>query len=91
MGEHGEGADVNVASGAGIESTAYDSPPYAVAKAALVRLTTALTGLADAGVRVTCVVPGWLGLPRAHAEWAALPERDRQLAGAGAPSSSSGP
>jgi 3-oxoacyl-[acyl-carrier protein] reductase len=43
-----------------------------VAKAGLVRLTTALAGLAQEGIRVTCVVPGWIGLPRAHAERAAL-------------------
>ena len=73
----GEGAVVNVASSAGIEGSAYGSPPYAVAKAGLVRLTTALASLADEGVRVTCVVPGWIGLPRAHAERAALSEQDR--------------
>ena len=78
MRERGEGAVVNVASSAGIESSAYGSPPYAVAKAALVRLTTALAGLAEEGVRVTCVVPGWVGLPRAQAEWAALSEHDRE-------------
>jgi NAD(P)-dependent dehydrogenase (short-subunit alcohol dehydrogenase family) len=66
------GAIVNVASSAGVETTAYNSPPYAVAKAGLVRLTTALAGLQEDGIRVTCVVPGWIGLPRAHAERAAL-------------------
>jgi 3-oxoacyl-[acyl-carrier protein] reductase len=68
----GRGAVVNVASSAGVETTAYRSPPYAVAKAGLVRLTTALAGLAEEGVVVSCVVPGWVGLPRAHAERAAL-------------------
>ena len=72
MRERGEGAVVNVASSAGIESSAYGSPPYAVAKAGLIRLTTALAGLQAEGVRVTCVVPGWIGLPRAHTERAAL-------------------
>jgi 3-oxoacyl-[acyl-carrier protein] reductase len=48
-----------------------------VAKAGLVRLTTASAGLADDGIRVTCVVPGWIGLPRAHAERAALAPDDR--------------
>ncbi|MEO6412852.1 MAG: SDR family oxidoreductase [Pedococcus sp.] len=74
----GEGAIVNVASSAGIEASAYGSPPYAVAKAGLVRLTTTLASLADEGTRVTCVVPGWIGLPRAHAERAALSEQDRE-------------
>ncbi len=68
----GVGSVVNIASSAGIEGGGYGSPPYAAAKAGLVRLTTSLAGLGAAGVRVTCVVPGWVGLPRAHAEWAAL-------------------
>ena len=70
------GAVVNVASSAGVEEKAYGSPPYAAAKAGLVRLTTSLAGLDSDGVRVTCVVPGWVGLERAHTERAALdPER----------------
>jgi NAD(P)-dependent dehydrogenase (short-subunit alcohol dehydrogenase family) len=77
MRERGEGAVVNVASSAGIESSAYGSPPYAVGKAGLVRLTTALASLAEEGIRVTCVVPGWIGLPRAHAERAALAPDER--------------
>ena len=72
MRSRGRGAVVNVASSAGVETTAYGSPPYAVAKAGLVRLTTALAGLGEEGIRVSCVVPGWIGLPRAHAERAAL-------------------
>jgi 3-oxoacyl-[acyl-carrier protein] reductase len=78
MRERGEGAVVSVASSAGIESSAYGSPPYAVAKAGLVRLTTALAGLAEEGIRVTCVVPGWIGLPRAHAERAARAPTERE-------------
>jgi NAD(P)-dependent dehydrogenase (short-subunit alcohol dehydrogenase family) len=78
MRERGEGAVVNVASSAGIERSAYGSPPYAAAKAGLVRLTTALAGLAEEGIRVTCVVPGWIALPRAHAEWAALAPDERE-------------
>jgi len=27
---------------------------------------------AEPGVRVMCVVPDWIGLPRAHAEWSRL-------------------
>jgi 3-oxoacyl-[acyl-carrier protein] reductase len=76
--ERGAGAVVNVASSAGIEGSAYGSPPYAAAKAGLVRLTTALASLAEEGIGVTCVVPGWIGLPRAHAERAALSEQDRE-------------
>ena len=77
MRRRGRGAVVNVASSAGVETTAYGSPPYAAAKAGLVRLTTALAGLAEEGVVVTCVVPGWVGLPRAHAERAALDPDER--------------
>jgi NAD(P)-dependent dehydrogenase (short-subunit alcohol dehydrogenase family) len=72
MRARGRGAVVNVGSSAGVEESAYGSPPYAVAKAGLVRLTTALAGLQDEGIRVTCVVPGWIGLGRALVERAAL-------------------
>ncbi len=72
MRRHRSGAVVNVASSAGVEDSPYGSPPYAAAKAGVVRLTTALGGLESEGVRVTCVVPGWVGLPRAEAQWAAL-------------------
>jgi 3-oxoacyl-[acyl-carrier protein] reductase len=77
MRRRGAGAVVNVASSAGVESGAYGSPPYAAAKAGLVRLTTSLAGLAEEGVRVTAVVPGWIGLDRAHDEWDALPAAER--------------
>jgi 3-oxoacyl-[acyl-carrier protein] reductase len=77
MRRRGRGAVVNIASSAGVETTGYGSPPYAVAKAGLVRLTTALAGLQEEGIRVTCVVPGWIGLPRAHVERAALSPTDR--------------
>ena len=50
------------------------SPEYAVAKAGLIRLTTALADWSDRfGVRVACVAPGWIGLPRAVEEVAAMP------------------
>ena len=72
------GAVVNIASSAGVESGGYGSPEYAAAKAGLVRLTTALGDPRTARrARVTAVVPGWIGLPRAHEEWAALTEEER--------------
>lgn len=77
MRRRGRGAVVTIGSSAGLETTAYGSPPYAVAKAGVVRLTTALAGLQDEGIRVTCVVPGWIGLPRARAERAALAPSER--------------
>jgi NAD(P)-dependent dehydrogenase (short-subunit alcohol dehydrogenase family) len=72
------GAVVHVSSSAGRGDDAYGSPEYAVAKAGLIRLTTSLAGLADShGVRVSCVVPGWIGLDRAVAERAAMPPDER--------------
>jgi 3-oxoacyl-[acyl-carrier protein] reductase len=74
----GGGVVVNVASIAGTGSGAYGSPEYAAAKAGLIRLTSALGGLATTdGVRVNCVVPDWIGLPRAHDELAAMSEAER--------------
>lgn len=78
----GGGAVVNVASVAGTESGAYGSPTYAAAKAGLVRFTTALTGLEKTHhVRVGCIVPGWIGLPRAIAERASMTTEERAAAG----------
>lgn len=72
------GAVVNVSSSAALGTEGYGSPEYAAAKAALVRLTTALGDPATAArARVMAVVPGWIGLPRAHEEWAAMPEEER--------------
>jgi NAD(P)-dependent dehydrogenase (short-subunit alcohol dehydrogenase family) len=74
----GGGAVVNVSSSAGPARGAYASPEYAVAKAALVRFTTSLAGLADShDVRVSCVVPGWIGLDRAIRQRAQLPPNER--------------
>ncbi len=74
----GGGVVVNVASSAARGSDPYGSPEYAACKAGLVRFTTAMgRGSDGAGQRVVCVVPGWVGLPRAHEQLAALPDRDR--------------
>ncbi|MFX4285227.1 SDR family NAD(P)-dependent oxidoreductase [Janibacter sp. G349] len=78
---HGGGAVVNMSSSAGVETTAYRSPEYAAAKAGLIRFTTALADWHERyGVRVNCVVPGWVGLKRAHDELAAMPAAERGLA-----------
>jgi 3-oxoacyl-[acyl-carrier protein] reductase len=72
------GAAVSISSSAGRGTGAYGSPEYAVAKAGLIRLTTSLTDWADRfGIRVSCVVPGWIGLPRAMREVAAMPAAAR--------------
>lgn len=67
------GAVVNIASSGGYESGAYGSPEYGAAKAGLIRFTTATGDFAHRfGVRVSCVVPHWIGLPRAVAEYERL-------------------
>jgi 3-oxoacyl-[acyl-carrier protein] reductase len=78
MGAAGGGVVVCLASSAGLGSEPYDSPEYAASKAALVRFTTAMGGEAgEAAQRFVCVVPDWVGLPRAHDEFAALPASER--------------
>ena len=73
------GAVVNVGSSGGSGDDAYGSPEYGAAKAGLRRLTTSLGGRSE--VRVTAVVPGWIGLDRAVREWRALSPRARADAG----------
>jgi NAD(P)-dependent dehydrogenase (short-subunit alcohol dehydrogenase family) len=74
----GNGAVVNVASSAGVETTAYGSPEYAAAKAGLIRFTTSVADWRERyGVRVNCVVPGWIGLERARNELSAMPANER--------------
>ncbi|WP_328472330.1 SDR family oxidoreductase [Actinoplanes sp. NBC_00393] len=73
MRDLGGGAIINIASTAGIASDPYASPEYGAAKAGLIRFTTSSAGLADSHqVRTMCVVPDWIGLDRAHREWAVL-------------------
>jgi NAD(P)-dependent dehydrogenase (short-subunit alcohol dehydrogenase family) len=77
LAEGGAGV-VNVASSAALGDAPYDSPEYAAAKAAVLRLTTSLGARPE--VRVTAVVPGWIRLDRAIAERAALPAEERRTA-----------
>ena len=66
----GGGAVVNVASSGGLEPVGYRSPEYAAAKAGLIRFTTAVRDAAlRSKVRVSCVVPHWIGLDRAVREF----------------------
>lgn len=66
-------AVVNVGSSGGEGAEAYGSPEYAAAKAGLRRFTSSLTGRDD--LRVTAVVPGWIGLERAHRRARTSPSR----------------
>ncbi|MGX6606002.1 SDR family NAD(P)-dependent oxidoreductase [Micromonosporaceae bacterium Da 78-11] len=78
MGRLGGGAVLNIASSGGLGDTAYGSPEYAATKAALIRFTASLGDLEKTHrVRMTCVVPDWIGLDRAHAEMAAEPAAER--------------
>ena len=81
MARLGGGAILNVASSAGVEDSPYGSPEYGAAKAGLIRFTTALGDPGKlGGVRVTCLVPNWIGLDRAHAELAAMSPAERAQA-----------
>jgi 3-oxoacyl-[acyl-carrier protein] reductase len=54
---------------------AHPAPEYAAGKAAVVRLTLALAGLADsAGVRVTCICPDWVDTPMSRRAIAGMAE-----------------
>jgi NAD(P)-dependent dehydrogenase (short-subunit alcohol dehydrogenase family) len=75
------GAVVNIASSAGVQANSYRSPEYAAAKAGLIRFTTAVADWRTRyGIRVNCVVPGWIGLDRAHQERAAMSPATRATA-----------
>lgn len=64
------GAVVTIGSSGGVGDDPYGSPEYAAAKAGIHRFTASLGSRTD--VRVMGIVPGWIGLDRAHHEWAAL-------------------
>jgi NAD(P)-dependent dehydrogenase (short-subunit alcohol dehydrogenase family) len=85
----GHGAVVNIASSAAVDTSAYASPEYAGAKAALIRFTTAVADWRERyAVRVNCIVPGWIGLERAHRELAAMSPAERASAPALVPPTS---
>ncbi|MBW9213566.1 SDR family NAD(P)-dependent oxidoreductase [Mumia sp. zg.B53] len=72
------GAVVTIGSSGGIGDDGYGSPEYAAAKAGIRRFTTSISARTD--VRVMAVVPRWIGLERAHREWAALsPEQQHDV------------
>jgi NAD(P)-dependent dehydrogenase (short-subunit alcohol dehydrogenase family) len=64
MRRRGDGAIVNISSGAGIGFGPHGSPEYAAAKSGVARLTAALGPLAKTdNIRVNCVCPGWVDTP----------------------------
>jgi NAD(P)-dependent dehydrogenase (short-subunit alcohol dehydrogenase family) len=69
---------VNIASSAGHETTPHAFPEYAVAKAGLIRFTTAYEP--PPGVRINCVSPGWILTERAQEELAAMSPEEREQA-----------
>ncbi|MEJ3404630.1 SDR family NAD(P)-dependent oxidoreductase [Rathayibacter sp. YIM 133350] len=73
------GAVVNIGSSGGEGEQPYGSPEYAAAKSGLRRFTSALGDRGD--VRVMAVVPGWVGLERAHRQYAALTPEEQRTAG----------
>jgi NAD(P)-dependent dehydrogenase (short-subunit alcohol dehydrogenase family) len=78
----GGGAVVNVASSGGLEPVGYRSPEYAAAKAGLIRFTTAVRDAAlRRKVRVSCVVPHWIGLDRAVQEFEQMSPEQRADSG----------
>jgi NAD(P)-dependent dehydrogenase (short-subunit alcohol dehydrogenase family) len=76
--ESGATAIVNIASSAGIETTVHPFPDYAAAKAGLIRFTTAFE--TPPGVRMNCVVPGWILTERAQQELDAMTPQEREAA-----------
>ena len=76
------GSVVNVSSSAALGPPGYASPDYAAAKAGLIRFTTATADFGDRyGVRVSCVVPPWIGLERAHREYRAMSPEEQRASG----------
>jgi NAD(P)-dependent dehydrogenase (short-subunit alcohol dehydrogenase family) len=76
--ERGATVIVNIASSAGHETTPHAFPEYAVAKAGLIRFTTAYEP--PPGVRINCVSPGWILTERAQQELDAMTAAERASA-----------
>ena len=73
------GAVINIGSSGGIGDESYGSPEYGAAKAGVRRFTASLGSRED--VRVMAIVPGWIGLERARAEFAQLSISEQQCRG----------
>jgi NAD(P)-dependent dehydrogenase (short-subunit alcohol dehydrogenase family) len=78
MRRRGAGAVVNISSVAGIGWQPHSSPEYSAAKAGLARLTATLAPLAERdAVRVSCIVPNWIGTQEVLAEIEAMSAEER--------------
>lgn len=78
MQKAGGGVVVNISASGGVGFEGYGSPEYGASKAGLIRLTACLSDLLERHlVRAACIVPGWIGLDRAHDEVAAMPDGER--------------
>jgi short-subunit dehydrogenase len=73
------GAVINIGSSGGIGDESYGSPEYGAAKAGVRRFTASLGSRED--VRVMAIVPGWIGLERARAEFAQLSDSEQRCRG----------
>jgi NAD(P)-dependent dehydrogenase (short-subunit alcohol dehydrogenase family) len=72
------GAILNVSSVAGLGTHAHSYPEYAVAKAAIVRLTQCLAPLAEErNVRVNCIAPDWTATEFVLERFAAMTPEER--------------
>lgn len=83
MQRRGGGAIVTIGSTSALGCKASAAPAYDTAKAAVMRMSTNLAGLAKtAGIRVNCIVPDWVATPQVRAYWDPLSPEQRVAAGA---------
>lgn len=80
MRRRGGGAIVNIGSVSALpHGGGFEAPGYNTAKAGMMRLTTALERLGGReGIRVNCLVPGWIGTPPVKAYWGSLTPEQRK-------------
>lgn len=79
MRRSGGGAIVNIASISALShGRGSPAPAYDIAKAGMIRMTTALASLADAeNIRVNCLAPGWIATDGPRQYWESLTPAER--------------